>query len=273
MMNSDKHASMKKLILALCILATPAFADEFASSWSKSLKSEARLISGGDVPGTGQLAGVEIHLAPNTLTYWRNPGEAGVPPIFNFEGSENLQAAKVLYPAPSLLSEGGVIAYGYEDRVVFPILVTAQDAAQPVKLRYKLDYATCEKICVPAKADGELLLQKQGGSAQADIQRALARVPKTVALGDTAPLSLLLLTRIADAATPTFDVMVAAGETADLFAEGPDAVYLAVQKYDERHFTVKAQDVPADMKTAQLKLTLVTKSAAIETLVDVSLKP
>ena len=264
---------MKKLILALCLLTTPAFADEFASSWSKSLKSEARLISGGEVPGTGLLAGVEIHLAPHTLTYWRTPGEAGVPPIFNFEGSENLQAAKVLYPAPSVLSEGGVMAYGYEDKVIFPILVKPQDASKPVILKYKLDYATCEKICVPAKADGELLLQKQGGSGQAGIQAALARVPKPATLGDTAPLALLSLTRSADAATPTFDVTVAAGETVDLFAEGPDAVYLTVQKSDDRHFIVKAQDLPDDMKTAQIKLTLVTKSAAIETLVDVSFKP
>ena len=264
---------MKKLIVALCLFTTPAFADEFASPWSKSLKSEARLISGGEAPLGGLLAGVEIRLAPNTLTYWRNPGEAGVPPIFNFEGSENLQTAKVLYPAPSLLSEGGVMAYGYEDKVIFPVLVTPRDAAKPVTLKYKLDYATCEKICVPAKADGELLLQKQGGSSQADIQAALGRVPKTATLGDFAPLAILSLMRSADAPTPTFDVMVAASEAADLFAEGPDAVYLAVQKSGERHFTVKAQDVPADMKTAQLKLTLVTKSAAIETLVDVNLKP
>ncbi len=264
---------MKKLIVALCLLVTPAFAGDFASPWSKSFKSEARLLSGGDVPNIGLLAGIEIHLAANTLTYWRTPGEAGVPPIFSFDGSKNLKAAKVLYPAPSLLSEGGVMAYAYEGKVIFPILVTPQDEAQPVTLRYKLDYATCEKICVPAKAEGELLLQKQGSLGQADILAALARVPKSVILNDTAPLAVLSLQRVRDAATPTFGVKIVADEAADLFAEGPDAVYLTVQKSDERHFIVKAQDVPADMRNAQLKLTLVTKSAAIETLVDVDLKP
>ena len=262
---------MKKLIFAFCLLATPVLGDEFASPWSKSLKSEARLIGGGEAPGVGLLAGVEIHLAPNTLTYWRNPGDAGVPPIFNFEGSENLKSAKVLYPAPSLLSEGGVMAYGYEDKVIFPVLVTPQDAARPVTLRYKLDYATCEKICVPAKADGELSLQNQGGSAQTDILAALARVPKPVPLGAVDPLSILSVSP--SATLLTFDVTVSANEAAELFAEGPDAVYFAVKKSDGQHFTITAQDVPADMKTAQLKLTLVTKSAAIETLVDVKLTP
>ena len=50
-------------------------------------------------------AGIEIKLQPGWKTYWRYPGDSGVPPRFDFSGSENLKTAKVLYPAPHLFTD------------------------------------------------------------------------------------------------------------------------------------------------------------------------
>src|SRR5579872_5164901 len=87
-------------------LATPACAaDAFSSDWADGLKSSARLVAG-DASGGRLHAGVEIKLAPGAITYWRNPGDAGLPPVFNFDGSDNLKQAQPQFPAPQRLNEG-----------------------------------------------------------------------------------------------------------------------------------------------------------------------
>ena len=85
----------------------------------RSLKSRARLVAAGNAQ-----AGVEIELAPGAITYWRDPGEAGVPPAFDFSGSVNLKQAEVEFPAPRRIVESdGSEAFGYDGAVVFPIAV------------------------------------------------------------------------------------------------------------------------------------------------------
>ena len=92
-------------------------------------KSRARLVA--DARG----AGFEIALAPGAITYWRDPGEAGVPPTFDFSGSANLAKAEVEYPAPERIAEpDGSTAFGYDASVILPIRVTPADPAKPVRL-------------------------------------------------------------------------------------------------------------------------------------------
>ena len=96
-------------------------------------------------------AGVEIKLKPGWKTYWRYPGDSGVPPVLTFSQSENVKAVTVLYPAPTRFADGGGgNSIGYKGGVILPLRVVPRDAARPVVLRLKLDYAACEKLCVPA---------------------------------------------------------------------------------------------------------------------------
>ena len=145
-------AGMKPLAYALAAAlasVAPAAADEYASDWARASKAEARLVAG----AAGQAA-VEVRLAPGAITYWRNPGDSGAPPNFDFAGSRNLARAEPSFPAPKRIVEpDGSDAFGYDDAVVFPVAVAAVDASQPVELKLKFDYAVCEKLCLPAKAD------------------------------------------------------------------------------------------------------------------------
>jgi len=151
-------------------------ADAYASEWAKSLKSSARLISGG-----GASAGVEIQLAPGTITYWRNPGDAGLPPVFSFEGSTNLAAADIRFPAPTRIRERDGEAFGYDRSLILPIDVRAIDPAKPVALALKLNYAVCEKICVPAQASLNLTLPTANDSPFAQgISAARSEAPRAV---------------------------------------------------------------------------------------------
>jgi DsbC/DsbD-like thiol-disulfide interchange protein len=178
---------MRPLRAVLCIglfaFSAPAgAADVFSSDWVGGLKSSARLILGDASDGRFH-AGVEIKLAPGAITYWRNPGDAGVPPILSFDGSDNLADARALFPAPRRLEEGAGEAFGYEHSLVLPLDVAPVDPAKPVMLALKLDYAVCEKICVPARADLRLRLGKESGPSpyMEAIAAAKALVPRPIA--------------------------------------------------------------------------------------------
>src|SRR5258708_494959 len=121
---------MLRLAALLLLAASPALAaGPFDSDWSPGAKSRARLIA--DASG----AGLEITLAPGAITYWRAPGEAGVPPTFDFPGSQNLARAEVAFPAPERIPEpDGSVAFGYRASVILPTAVTAADPAKPVRL-------------------------------------------------------------------------------------------------------------------------------------------
>ena len=165
----------KSLVLALALLlpGLPAWADPFASDWAPSLKSHARLIA----DGAGQ-AGFQVELAPGAITYWRDPGDAGVPPTFDFSGSVNLASAEIDFPAPKRIAEpDGSEAFGYENDVVFPIRVKAADPSKPVTLSLEANYAVCEKICLPARASLRLELAKGETPYVAGIAAARAEVP------------------------------------------------------------------------------------------------
>ena len=77
--------------LSLALAGAPAFAaDLFSTDWTPTAKSQARLIAGG-----GDLAGFEIALAPGAITYWRDPGDAGLPPTLDFSASDNVASVEV----------------------------------------------------------------------------------------------------------------------------------------------------------------------------------
>ena len=78
-------------LLAALALGTPASAQDAAvSPWSKAAYSSMRLIAGATAPSGKQRVGVEITMSPGFKTYWRSPGDAGVPPVFDWSGSENV---------------------------------------------------------------------------------------------------------------------------------------------------------------------------------------
>ena len=99
-------------------LRAAARAADDASPWDGDARSAVRLIagsSGGGEASAPMRAGIEIRLKPGWHTYWRYPGDAGVPPRFDFAGSQNVKAVEVLWPAPRRMPEEGLSAIGYTE--------------------------------------------------------------------------------------------------------------------------------------------------------------
>lgn len=99
--------------------------------------------------GHTHVAGLTIRLAPGWKTYWRVPGEAGIPPVFNWSGSSNVAAVRVHFPVPIVFEQGGIRGIGYIGQVTFPLNVRTRDASAPVRLRGEIDIGVCEEVCVP----------------------------------------------------------------------------------------------------------------------------
>src|SRR5438874_13471319 len=179
-----------RLTAAACLLLVgvrAAGAAEDVSRWDGDARSAARLIAGSQTTGGAAAllrAGIEIRLKPGWHTYWRYPGDAGVPPQFDFGHSKNVKSVNVLWPAPQRLPEAGGISIGYEGDVIFPLRIVPQDPAKPVALSLTLDYAICEKLCVPAQARSELALPWGPTTQDSVLHAAEARVPQRGTLGE-----------------------------------------------------------------------------------------
>jgi DsbC/DsbD-like thiol-disulfide interchange protein len=205
------------------IVAANAGAAEDASPWDGDARSAVRLIAGSAAPGKVVRAGIEIKLKGGWHTYWRYPGDAGVPPRFDFTGSQNLKAVNVLWPAPQSIPEHDLVTIGYTGDVILPLAVVPENSAKPVKLRLKLDYAVCEALCVPAEGKAELVLTGGSSSQDAALAAAEARVPKKAVLGENATLAIKSVRREDGAGRRRVivDVAAPAGARVALFAEGP----------------------------------------------------
>jgi DsbC/DsbD-like thiol-disulfide interchange protein len=190
-----------------------------------------------------------MKLLPGWHTYWRYPGDSGVPPRFDFAGSGNVKSAKVLYPAPTLHSDEAGQTIGYEGSVVFPVDVTPNDPAKPVTLKLKIDYAVCEKLCVPAEGAATLTLQPGPSAEDAAVKAALAHVPERV----SPALAGLSARRVAGGAKPLVmvDLKAPPNEPVTIFAEGPTPEWAlpipqAAQGAPEghRHFSFALDGLP-----------------------------
>lgn len=214
------------LAAAICAIAVlvedGVQAAEDVTAWDGDARSGVRLIAGARPP-TGLLlrAGIEIRLARGWHTYWRYPGDSGVPPEFSFTGSQNVKQVEVLWPAPTRMAEAGGTVIGYSGGVIFPLRVVAHDPGKPVTLRLKLAYAICEKLCVPVEGRGELVLSGRRASQDVALRMAEARVPRLLAVGEGDELSIRTVRGEQSAGKARVVVDVAGHVDVDLFAEGP----------------------------------------------------
>jgi len=250
------------------------------TSWVKSFHAEARLIAGKERKQQGRrllLAGIQIKLDKKWKTYWRSPGDAGLPPSFNWSRSRNLKSARVLWPAPRRFPDPYGASIGYMDEVVFPVLIEPKDASRPVKLAVNFEYAVCKDICAPAEAK---LAMKIGGSRKFSsahdelLSRFVDQVPSQMPSGASTPSLRNVEIDLASAKPHiTMDVLFPGGEKgADIFVEGPKFFYIPlpqkVRKGPEGQIRFSIDltkgDEPAELKGKKLTFTMVSKSGHAE---------
>jgi DsbC/DsbD-like thiol-disulfide interchange protein len=242
-----------------------------SSQWQKDSHSAVRLVAGSR-SGAVLLGGIAFQLQPGWHTYWRNPGDSGVPPRFDFSKSDNVETVTVLWPAPMKFDDGaGGIALGYVRQVVLPLRIVAKNADRPVTLRADINYAVCEKLCIPVEASAELAFNSVASTEDATLFAALDTVPKPASIGDPNPLTIRDVRR--EGKTVLIDVVAPDPGKVELFAEGPTPDWaLPVPKPlthgppGVKRFAFDLDGLPpgASAEGAALKLTLVGGDRAYE---------
>ena len=248
--------------------AATAGAEPNASAWVQGHNSRMRLIGDGNF-----VAGVEIELQPDWKTYWRMPGDSGVPPNFDWSGSENLEQATVGYPAPARLIDKSGTAIGYKNSVVFLLPLQPKDRSRPIRLVLSMEYGICRDICIPLEAKLALDLPPDAGIKNATITETMARVPRAVSARLPTDPEIVNVSATLNGAAPA--VTVAARNATDVFVEAPDGLFMPLTTLPPAVdtatgasiFTVDLTKSPdaKDLAGKPLRITVVNPKGAIET--------
>lgn len=258
------HAPGVAIVLLACAFSAAARAQD-ASPWQQGSHSAVRLLAGSR-SGAVLLGGIAFQLQPGWKTYWRTPGDSGVPPRFDFSKSDNVEAVTVLWPAPKKFDDGaGGVSLGYHDQIVLPLRIVAKNVDKPVTLRAEINYAVCEKLCIPVEANAELAFNSVASTEDSALFAALDTVPKPANVGDPNPLTIRDVKREGKSEV-LVDVVTPDDRAVNLFVEGPTPDWgLPVPKPVEhsppgvKRFSFQLDGVPPGVNPdgAALKLTLV----------------
>ncbi len=218
-------ATLSRLsVAALLLLGTGDAAQAAIGDWIGNGNARVRLLASG-VDASGRLAaGIEIELDRGWKTYWRTPGDAGVPPQADFSASTNLGGnAEIAFPVPHRLDDGFATTNVYEGSVILPVAMPVVDPASPARLVVGLDIGVCDEVCIPAHFDLSLDVDPTAKDEEAGrlLAAAYAKLP-----GAPEPDAFAVESFIRAGGTdrkPVFsvDIVAPGADKADVFVEGP----------------------------------------------------
>lgn len=243
---------------------------------------EARLFSPVTATGKADVVNLalELKLQPKWDTYWRTPGDAGLPPDLDFKGSENLKGFSLQYPVPHRLTVSGLDNNVYVGEVTFPLAVTLETPGAPLNVKLKLGLLVCNEICVPEKHELSFSLPAGEAMPSADAalyDAALEKLPRTVMEGYSFTSSrletgadqktvLVVEAQMAGEPTSEADLFVehssgtAFGKPAITFDAGSGKTVFRI----EPHTSEAPDKLAKDLGTGELTLTFVDKGIGFE---------
>lgn len=147
---------MNKLeVLSFSLFFTVAacgFASASSSAWYESQGGRVRLVTTGTADQAGRIQGVlEIALKPGWKTYWRDPGDSGVPPQIDVNASANVAGVDLSFPAPQRHDDGYGQWAGYDRSVALPAVFTLKSPGDKALIEAHVFLGICETICIPVQ--------------------------------------------------------------------------------------------------------------------------
>nr|WP_319947575.1 protein-disulfide reductase DsbD domain-containing protein [uncultured Shimia sp.] len=143
---------MTRILILLAFCATfVAGQNAPASAQSYDLVVQADVLPGWRAENGQHTAAIRISLNPGWKTYWRAPGDAGIPPTFVWRGSKNIRDIQIAWPTPDVMDQNGMRSIGYHDEVILPVTITPNDPSKPIRLKSRMDIGVCRDICVPQR--------------------------------------------------------------------------------------------------------------------------
>jgi DsbC/DsbD-like thiol-disulfide interchange protein len=255
------HVSTMALLAGLLLQPGKAHA-QAASPWNEHPNSKVRLIA-----GEGRMLGIELQLAPGWKTYWRMPGDAGVPPSFDWAGSQNITAFDVQYPAPISMPDAAGVAVGYKGSVIFPVKVVLGDDAKPAAVTVEFAFGVCKEICIPVES--KLTLTVPGGApwpALAPLKAHMARVPVVAPEASKAAPLITSVRSETSGAKP--HLAITTQGALDVYVEAPDGLFIPLSKAGANglfHVELSASPDLKELIGKPVKITATTANGGVET--------
>ncbi len=158
----------------------------------------------GIAPGQPVWVGLKITHQPHWHTYWKNPGESGLPSILQWTLPAGVTAGEVAWPAPTSIAIGSMTNYGYEDTVLLPVPLTIGAGFAPggigaggdVEIKLNASWLVCRQECIPQDGSFVLRLPAKGSLALngPDFEAARARAPVPLGGGAEAQVAGTVVT-------------------------------------------------------------------------------
>jgi DsbC/DsbD-like thiol-disulfide interchange protein len=271
-MSTRNLAGLSLATVSLFAISAAALAAD-ASDWRGSEKGKVRLVAGAKMADGVQYAGLQFDLAEGWKTYWRVPGDSGVPPSFEWKASSNVAELDVLFPAPARFRDNFGWNNGYKEDTLFPIRIKPQADGKPVQLRMTVYYGVCKELCIPGKAKLSLDIPAQGVSShQALIGRYLRKVPQSPEAVKGLSISAAEAKGAGDEVTLSVQVKRSGSEPVTLFVEGPDDFYFEAPKmqtsanpaYSRYEIRVDGAKSAESLKGSRLRFTAVQGELRLE---------
>ncbi len=246
------------------VIATPKSSAEL-TAWQDLGGGRARLVTVYD-PVEGKIEGiVDVELQPGWVTYWRSPGEAGIPPIFDFSKSSGVTVDQPLYPVPAAKFAAGITSIVYTNHVAFPFNAVPVIAPLSGALQLDLVMGVCDEICIPAMASFSQDLSKLNYSDSVSnemIEQAYLKIPRTKSNNPEWPSILNAKWKTNSVVSVEVRIPKAALKL-ELFAEGEDSWFFFPAKITGRDGNGAKLDLDmgelpknADLSKTPLRLTL-----------------
>lgn len=157
----------------LFLTASQTMALATVSDWVEVQGGRVRLVTAGVADANGALQGaLEIDLKPGWKTYWRDPGDAGVPPQIDVSKSLNVASAELRFPPPERFDDGYSKWAGYKHPVMFPVTFSLKSPGEPATIEADVFLGICETICIPVQ--GKFTLDPASDPENADDQAIVA---------------------------------------------------------------------------------------------------
>lgn len=175
---------IKMLMTTLAILSVPVA----MAAGPNDNPARLDVLPGWRMDDGTHMAGLRITLQPGWKTYWRAPGDAGIPPQFDFAGSNNIGAVTPYWPVPEVFDQSGQRSIGYRNSVVFPLQISKTDVDAPLRITGQIDIGVCQDICIPVSLPFDVMLPMDG-TREAAITAALIDQPLTATEAGIGPVT------------------------------------------------------------------------------------
>ncbi|WP_292023338.1 protein-disulfide reductase DsbD domain-containing protein [Maritimibacter sp. UBA3975] len=159
------------LFAALLVSAAPVVAEP--------APAQVTLLPGWRMDNGHHMAALRVTLDDGWKTYWRAPGEGGIPPEVDWSQSVNVAGVTYHWPVPEVISRDDMTTIGYKHELILPLELTPAQAGDPIHIDADILVGICEEICVPLEAQVDAVLNDTDRDPDPVIERALAARPDT----------------------------------------------------------------------------------------------